>query len=156
MKLLDEAEEKWYCFTDDELYYAKENHWGPLPYEGPKFDTDVTGGAISGWAIAGPVGAVIGAAWEANRKQQIAKNIPVRESLIERLTKDPHYEEAFKEWWNKTFPKKAYERTIFVSVTTANIDSGLIALDSKEKDGLKFRGVANVVGKLYRKKKLLY
>jgi len=27
MTLLDEDAERWYCFHDDEIYYAKEKRW---------------------------------------------------------------------------------------------------------------------------------
>jgi hypothetical protein len=28
MKLLDEEKQRWYCYKDDEVYYAKEQRWG--------------------------------------------------------------------------------------------------------------------------------
>jgi hypothetical protein len=31
MHLLDEENQKWYCSKDDEIYCAKEDHWGALP-----------------------------------------------------------------------------------------------------------------------------
>jgi hypothetical protein len=49
MTLLDEENQKWYCHKDDELYYAKEDHWGPWPKEdlGPKWNCAKCGRVLS-------------------------------------------------------------------------------------------------------------
>ena len=31
MKLLDEEQQRWYCYKDDQPYLAKEDRWGPTP-----------------------------------------------------------------------------------------------------------------------------
>lgn len=142
MQLLDEESQKWYCQKDDELYYAKENHWGALPEpNAPTFGTkgDVLGGYISG--------GVIGAAIAIQQKKKAEKNAPMRETLLNKLISDTQYEEAFKQWWTQTFPKKRYDRETFVNWTKKYVNEDLITL---ENDEVKFSGAGKAVGKLYR------
>jgi len=151
MKLLDEVNQKWYCFTDDELYYAKQNHWGPLPEsDSPVFKRysrgDVVHNAITGLFTGGFVGAVGGAL----KATQYNEDATVRADLLKKLISDAQYEDAFKEWWVRTFPKKTYEREAFVYLTKEYVDSGIITL---KKNEVKFSGAAKLVGKLYQMKK---
>jgi len=69
--------------------------------------------------------------------------------LMERLSKDPQYEDAFKEWWTKTFPKKPYDKEELLSWTKLYVDAGQIMFS---KDGLSFTGVTEPVGKRYLSK----
>ena len=151
MKLLDEINQKWYCFTDDELYYAQQSHWGPLPESGPPvFKTysrgDAAHNAIKGLFTGGLAGAVGGAL----RAAQYTEDAPVREDLLNKLISDAQYEDAFKQWWARTFPKKTYERGTFVYLTKEYVDSGLISL---KKNEIKFSAAAKLVGELYQMKK---
>jgi ribosomal protein L40E len=163
MTLLDEENQKWYCYKDDQLYYAKENHWGALPDpHAPAFDTH---GVLANLMIFGVIGA-------ASAVQRIKKNAqknaeksnlrpsdapmaefysppPMRETLLNKLTSDAQYEDAFKEWWARIFPKKRYDRETFVNWTKEDVNEGLITLEYTE---VKFSGAANAVGKLYRKR----
>lgn len=78
------------------------------------------------------------------------KNVePVRENLLKKLLSDAQYEDAYKEWWVKMFPKEAYAREQFVNLTTDYVDLNHICL---EKNEVKFSGAGSVVGKLYRKR----
>lgn len=89
MQLLDEENQKWYCHKDDELYYAKENHWGALPDpDAPTFDTK---SSVLGSFL---VGGVIGAALTIEHNEKVKKNAPMREELLNRLVCDAQYEEA--------------------------------------------------------------
>ena len=57
MTLLEEENQKWYCHKDDELYYAKENHWGALPDpHAPTFDSK---GVATNFTIGGLIGAAL-------------------------------------------------------------------------------------------------
>ena len=137
MQLLDEESQKWYCQKDDELYYAKENHWGALPEpNAPTFGTkgDVLGGYISG--------GVIGAAIAIQQKKKAEKNAPMRETLLNKLISDTQYEEAFKQWWTQTFPKKRYDRETFVNWTKKYVNEDLITL---ENDEVKFSGAERLL-----------
>jgi predicted RNA-binding Zn-ribbon protein involved in translation (DUF1610 family) len=69
------------------------------------------------------------------------------EDLLNKLISDSQYEDAFKEWWVRTFPEKTYDREAFVSLTREYVYSGHIWLGKEE---VRFRGPAKVVGKLYR------
>jgi hypothetical protein len=72
MTLTDEETQRWYCYKDDLLYYAKENRWGGPPKADIKRIKKSTGTKKQrGMFIVIPIGAILTAAYSYYRSHLV-------------------------------------------------------------------------------------